>query len=49
MVRDGENNKAIASALEISERTVKAHVTSIFKKLDIADRLHLALYLKEYG
>ncbi len=49
MVRDGENNKAIANALEISERTVKAHVTSIFKKLDIADRLHLALYLKEYG
>jgi len=49
MVRDGENNKAIASALEISERTVKAHVTSIFKKLDLSDRLHLALYLKEYG
>jgi len=27
----------------ISERTVKAHLTSIFEKLDVADRLQLAL------
>jgi len=49
MIRTGENNKNIASALHISERTVKAHLTSIFKKLNISDRLHLALFVKDYG
>ena len=49
MIRSGENNKTIASTLNISERTVKAHLTSIFKKLNISDRLHLALFIKEYG
>lgn len=46
-IKAGENNKTIAAALNISERTVKAHLTSIFTKLDISDRLHLALFLKE--
>jgi len=49
MIRDGENNKTIASNLGISERTVKAHLTSTFKKLKVNDRLHLALYIKEYS
>jgi len=49
MIRDGENNKVIASSLSISERTVKAHLTSIFKKLGVHDRLHLALFVKEYS
>ncbi|ORU94307.1 MAG: helix-turn-helix transcriptional regulator [Cycloclasticus sp. symbiont of Bathymodiolus heckerae] len=49
MIRDGESNKVIATSLEISERTVKAHLTSIFKKLAVSDRLHLALYIKEYS
>lgn len=49
MIRVGENNKNIAETLAISERTVKAHLTSIFKKLNVADRLHLALYIKEYS
>jgi DNA-binding NarL/FixJ family response regulator len=48
MIRDGENNKVIAKNLSISERTVKAHLTSIFKKLNVPDRLHLALYIKEF-
>ncbi len=48
MIRTGENNKRIASAMNISERTVKAHLTSIFKKLNIPDRLHLALFIKEF-
>jgi len=42
-VSQGESNGKIAFALGISERTVKAHLTSIFDKLDIADRLQLAL------
>ena len=48
MIRTGENNKKIASAMDISERTVKAHLTSIFKKLNLPDRLHLALFIKEF-
>jgi len=47
MICSGENNKSIASSLFISERTVKAHLTSIFKKLNVPDRLHLALFIKE--
>ncbi len=49
MIRLGENNKTIASTLYISERTVKAHLTSIFKKLNVTDRLHLAIFFKEYS
>lgn len=48
MIRSGESNKTIASSLFISERTVKAHLTSIFKKLKVPDRLHLALFIKEF-
>ncbi len=48
MIRIGENNKMIASTLHISDRTVKAHLTSIFKKLNVPDRLHLALFIKEF-
>jgi len=49
MIRNGDSNKSIASNLGISERTVKAHLTSTFKKLQVGDRLHLALYIKEYS
>jgi DNA-binding NarL/FixJ family response regulator len=49
MIRDGESNKKIAATLDISERTVKAHLTSTYKKLNVTDRLHLALYIKEYS
>ncbi len=47
MITTGKNNKQIAKSLNISERTVKAHLTSIFKKLNVSDRLHLAVLLKE--
>jgi DNA-binding NarL/FixJ family response regulator len=47
MISSGDNNKKIAAALNISERTVKAHLTSIFKKVNVPDRLHLALLMKE--
>lgn len=48
MIRTGSSNKTIASSLVITERTVKAHLTSIYKKLSIPDRLHLALFIKEF-
>jgi len=47
MLSEGLSNKAIASMLNISERTVKAHLTSIFQKLDVQDRLQLALLFKD--
>lgn len=45
-VCDGMSNKQIAEQLEISERTVKTHLTNIFKKLQLQDRLALVLHLK---
>jgi DNA-binding NarL/FixJ family response regulator len=47
MVHMGGNNKIIARELDISERTVKAHLSAIFRKLDIENRLNLALYFSE--
>ncbi len=39
----GGSNKEIARKLEITERTVKAHVSSILEKLGVRDRLQVAL------
>ena len=47
MVHSGGNNKTIARELDISERTVKAHLSAIFRKLEIENRLNLALYFNE--
>lgn len=41
----GESNKEIARKLNLAERTIKAHLTSIFEKLNVRDRLQLALLL----
>lgn len=48
-VAEGKNNKLIAEECSISERTVKSHLTHIFKKLDIKDRVTLVVYLKQTG
>lgn len=41
----GASNKEIGNQLNVTEKTVKAHLTSIFRKLGISDRLHLALFI----
>ena len=46
-VAKGKNNKLIADECNITERTVKTHLTHIFKKLDIKDRVSLAVYLNQ--
>lgn len=39
----GHSNQAIADALSITERTVRAHLSAVFEKLGVNDRLLLAL------
>jgi DNA-binding NarL/FixJ family response regulator len=43
LVAQGYSNKQISKKLLISEKTVKAHLTSIFNKLGITNRLNLAV------
>ena len=40
----GMYNKGVADELHISERTVKNHVSSIFKKIDVSDRTQAAVF-----
>jgi len=42
-VAQGASNREIAEDLEISERTVKSHLSSVFEKLQVRDRVQLAL------
>jgi len=42
-VADGNSNKQIAKILEISEQTIKNHVSSILRKLNANDRTHAAV------
>ncbi len=44
-VAAGKSNKEVAQELEITERTVKAHLSAVFEKLNVRDRLHLVLAL----
>lgn len=42
-VANGGSNKEIARELDITERTVKAHVSAILEKLEVRDRLQISL------
>lgn len=44
LIAEGMINKEIAKQLYISEKTVKNHVSNIFKKLDVSDRTQAAIY-----
>ena len=44
LLAEGLFNKEIAFKLDISERTVKNHVSNIFKKIDVADRTQAAVF-----
>lgn len=45
----GESNKEIARALGIAETTVKVHVQSVLRKLDVSSRVHAAVYATAQG
>lgn len=44
LIANGMINKEIANALRISERTVKNHISNIFKKIDVSDRTQAAVF-----
>ncbi len=43
-ITQGKSNKEIAALLYISEKTVKNHLTNIFRKIGVEDRTQAALY-----
>jgi DNA-binding NarL/FixJ family response regulator len=43
LIAEGESNKRIARYLAITERTVKNHLTAIFRKIGVVDRVKLAV------
>jgi len=49
LIAEGASNGAIARQLEITESTVKAHVTAMFRNLGISNRLQLALLLNGHA
>jgi DNA-binding NarL/FixJ family response regulator len=46
---EGLPNKLIARRLEISEKTVKSHLTRVFRELDVTDRTQAALWAERHG
>lgn len=49
LVATGVSNKEIAESLVIAEGTVKNHLTSIFSKLDVKDRMQAVIKASELG
>ena len=49
LIGEGIKNKEIAERLFISETTVRHHLTSIFAKLGVADRVELLIYAFRHG
>jgi len=45
----GKSNKEIASALYITEKTVKTHISNILSKLQLSDRTQAAIYAVKNG
>ena len=49
LICEGLQNKSIAERLSISETTVRHHLTSIFAKLEVDNRLELVIYAYRHG
>lgn len=49
LIGEGLKNKDIAKRLFLSETTVRHHLTSVFAKLEVSDRLELVIYAYRHG
>jgi DNA-binding NarL/FixJ family response regulator len=49
LIGEGLKNKQIAERLFISETTIRHHLTSVFSKLSVSDRLELIIYAYRHG
>jgi two-component system, NarL family, response regulator LiaR len=49
MIARGQSNKHIAKELDVAERTVKTHITSLLSKLDLSSRTQAALFALKQG
>jgi len=49
LVAAGKKNKEVAATLQISERTVRTNLTSVFQKLGVRDRIGLVMYALRHG
>jgi DNA-binding NarL/FixJ family response regulator len=49
LVAEGLPNKLIARRLEISEKTVKAHLTKVFAEIGVTDRTQAALWAQRHN
>jgi two-component system, NarL family, nitrate/nitrite response regulator NarL len=49
MLSKGQPNKTIATSLDLSEKTVKAHITAIFRALNVVNRTQAAAVGREAG
>jgi DNA-binding NarL/FixJ family response regulator len=48
-VLEGDTNKAVGERLSISEQTVKNHLTNIFNKLGVSNRIELVLFASKHN
>jgi two-component system, NarL family, nitrate/nitrite response regulator NarL len=49
MLSQGQPNKAIAAKLNLSEKTIKIHISAIFKTLNVVNRTQAAAVGREFG
>lgn len=49
IVAKGLSNKSIAALLYVTEKTIKFHLTNIFKKLGVKSRAQLIVYIAQNG